>query len=329
MFPVPRACGAGLVCSAGACTVPVFTTLGANTQAVAVSGDGSVVIGVSLLGLSSPFRWTRSSGIAALTLPQGASQCIVQGVSADGTTAVGYCDNFPTRWSGTSPLILSLALGTTGGTAVAASADGSIFTGGLTSANGTSHTGLWTSGATTTLLPEPAGAGSSGAGISSDGSVIVGNLFLSSDTTGLGQAYRWTRASGVMGLVPFVPGTPAFSHAVGVSADGNKVLIFSKGFATAVWTASTNALTLLPTTFTPRAISGDGNTVVGNDPNVPAIWTGGTSTNLTTRLTSLGVTLGDFVLNNVAGVSTNGKILVGGGSSSSTGVQQGWVVVLP
>ena len=115
-----------------------------------------------------------------------------------------------------------------------------------------------------------------------------------------------------------------------MSASGDKVLVISKGFATAVWTASTNAFALLPQTFAPRAISGDGTTVVGNDPNVPSVWTGGaTSTNLTTRLATLGVNLGDFGLGEVTGVSTNGKVIVGNGASISTGVGQGWVIILP
>ncbi len=265
-----------------------------------------------------------------LSNPAAAIACSVSAISFDGTVAAGACDTFPVTWKGTAPSIFGLTIGTSSATLAGANLDGTILTGTLVASDGfTQHSGLWTSTTPTLLTELGPSTGSNAVGMSSDGSFIVGNVFLSSSAAGLGQAYRWTRATGVMGLVPLIPGTPAFSQAVGVSANGDKVIFIAKGFGTAVWTASTNALALLPTTFSPRAISGDGTTVVGNDPNVPALWTGGTtSTDLTARITSLGVNLGGFVLNEVTAVSNNGKVLVGSGSSS-TGVGQGWVIVLP
>lgn len=298
--------------------------LGANTEALAVSGNGGVVIGFG----PGPFRWTRASGPATLNRPAGTLQCVASAISIDGTVAVGSCDNFPVKWSGTTPTVLGFAGGNGSAAVTAANLDGSILTG---VNNG--HTGVWING-TPTLLADPPGTTSSdGIGISSDGTVIVGNLLLSSDATGLGQAYR--AMNGTTTLVPFIPGTPAFSRALGVSADGNKVVFLSKGFGSAVWTANTNTLTNLGSSFTAFAISGDGNTVVGDGPVGSAFGptvvnvASGTAVLLSTILANLGVNLGDFSITDIVGVSTNGKVLVGTGTSNASGVRQGWVLVQP
>jgi uncharacterized membrane protein len=298
--------------------------LGENTTATAVSGDGSVVIGFG----NGPFTWTRQLGARTLSNLPGTAICLAAAVSIDGGVAVGNCDNLAVKWTGTTPTQLGFVGGNSSASATAANLTGSIIAG---SNNG--HTGIW-SGVTPTLLTELAGStGSEGVGISSDGTVIVGTVHPSTDTTGLGQAYR--AKNGVMALVPLIPGTPEISQALGVSADGNNVLFFARGFSAAVWNAVTNVQTSLGSNFTPLAISGDGNTVVGAGavgatagPAVVKV-ASGTTVLLSTILANLGVNLGDFSITDIVGVSTNGKVLVGAGVSTTTGVRQGWVLVQP
>ncbi len=288
-----------------------------------MSGDGRVVVGFG----NSPFIWTRELGARTLSNLPGTSLCLASAVSIDGNVAVGNCDNFAVKWTGTVPTQLGFAGGNTIAAATAANLTGSIITG-----EDDGHTVIW-NGVTPTLLTELAGSTEShGVGISSDGAVIVGNAHPSTDTTGLGQAYR--AVGGVMTLLPAIPAQPLFSQALGVSADGNKVVFYARGFAAAVWNAATNVQTSLGN-FTPHAISGDGNTVVGagvvgsaSGPAVIDVATG-TTVLLSTILANLGVALGDFNPLTIAGVSTNGKVLVGSGVSNTTGVQQGWVLVQP
>ena len=55
------------------------------------SGDGSVVVGDSMLSMSQAFRWTASGGMVGLGfLPPSDDMSTASGVSADGSTVVGY-----------------------------------------------------------------------------------------------------------------------------------------------------------------------------------------------------------------------------------------------
>jgi uncharacterized membrane protein len=64
-----------------------------SAQAVAVSRDGAVVVGHSTdpSGVTWPFRWTASGGLAALADPPGAQRGITPAaVSGDGSVVVGW-----------------------------------------------------------------------------------------------------------------------------------------------------------------------------------------------------------------------------------------------
>jgi len=108
-------------------------------------------------------------------------------------------------------------------------------------------------------------------GVSADGSVVVGTA-VPGDFSG-NEAFRWTQATGMVGL-----GIRA-SEAYGVSADGSVVVgsstgLFTEAFA---WTQETGMVGLgfLEGVFTSQAlgISADGSVAVGTSGNEAVRWT--------------------------------------------------------
>ena len=105
-------------------------------QAVGVSGDGSVIAGMSAIGAQGEiagFRWTAAGGLKPLPLPTGVSRGFASGVSADGSVVVGsFAGGEAGRWSGDGTFF-SLGtlpgLGQYGSHATAVNADGSIVVG--------------------------------------------------------------------------------------------------------------------------------------------------------------------------------------------------------
>ena len=63
-----------------------------NSQATAVSADGSVVVGAATSAAAiEAFRWTQATGMVVLgDLPGGSSASQAKGVSADGLVVVGF-----------------------------------------------------------------------------------------------------------------------------------------------------------------------------------------------------------------------------------------------
>jgi uncharacterized membrane protein len=307
--------------------------LDVNSRAIGVSGDGTTVAGYFFIaGISTPFRWTRAGGTVNLGLPPGTSTCIVTGISPDGNVTLAGCDSVaPTRWIGTAaPVVLGLPNGFTSATLVASSTTGSIITGNLMSPTG--GTGLWPNGGVPTSLTLPPGiTDSSPNAMSADGSVIVGQDVLTATSTTAG--FRWTATTGIV-TVP-VPAGATDPNAVGVSADGTKVLIRTGNLGSFLWNVSlgntTSALTPVGgTDFVAYALSADGTTALGtgNSGSIQLV-TAGTVSVLTTVLQNLNVNLGTYVPAIPGSLSTNGKTVVGFGFDSVTGNNQGFVVVLP
>ena len=195
------------------------------------------------------------------------------GVSADGSTVVGRCQNntgngqfIAFRWTEDTGLV---TLGDFDGggfnsAAVATSADGSIVVGHGTStlSNGNEEAFRWTESEGLVSLGDLPGGNyySSASDISADGSVIVGSS--SSNLAGT-EAVRWTAQDGLMGL------GAARSKANGVSADGSVIVgdvgLVGRPFR---WTEQSGLVNLgLPpggaTQATAKDVSGDGATVVG------------------------------------------------------------------
>jgi probable HAF family extracellular repeat protein len=245
------------------------------STAYGVSADGSVVVG----GVGAdPFRWTESTGkviLPSLTTDGG----LANAVSADGSVAAGYVtkqgSNRACVWTPNQELqILPDLPGGSDWTEVRGlSADGSVAVG-IVSTLGFQAV-QWRDGAISGLGYLPGGGSNSCAtAVSHDGRVIVG---YSDSDQGLWEAFRWTEATGMVGL-GFLPNDRK-SQATAVSADGSIVVANSAdtvGHEQAfIWDQmhgrrslrdmlTAEGLDLSAWTYlTASAISDDGRTIVG------------------------------------------------------------------
>lgn len=275
----------------------------AQGRALAVSADGSVIVGSTLVSFGlfpSPFRWTSSGGMVNLGVLSSSGTNEAFGVSDDGETVFGVSGLEGFRWTDSGGMV---GLGGLGGPVVnssinAVSSDGQIAAGygwgGLAGepARWTSATGMVGIGAL--------GGGGPGEllgrahGISADGSTIVGS---STNTNGDTEAFRWTSASGIVGL-GFLGATNNISIATDTSADGSIVVGYSRRLISNVqvlgafiWDASDGMRTI--------------EDVLANS----------------------GVDLDGATLYSVWGISDDGKTLTGGGRQDG-GFSEGWVAEL-
>jgi probable HAF family extracellular repeat protein len=148
--------------------------------------------------------------------------------------------------------------------------------------------------------------------VSADGSVVVGS------SVSFGQeAFRWTEATGMVGLAD-LPGGGFYSSAIGASADGAVVVGEShtaSGLEAFRWTEATGMVGLgdLPGgSFFSSAIgaSADGAVVVGTGASAAGQqeafrWT------QVTGMVGLGDLPGGSFLSNAQGVSADGAVVVG------------------
>ena len=204
-----------------------FFGLGLNTgQPSGVSNDGNVVVGQTPDGGS--FRWSHANGSASLEFFSSQMSPIV-GVSADGNVMAGMTSGQPYRWTQSGGAVpLGVPAGTTDVSVRAISASGTAIVG----------------------RAYATGAGGTGEGW---------------------RAYRWTEAEGYRDLGTFQkPSGDAnpMAMATAVSADGSMVAGVGSnpsGWTTFVWTEAGGLIDLHRGSAidTPRAISGDGRTIVG------------------------------------------------------------------
>ena len=194
------------------------------------------------------------------------------GVSADGSTVVGRCQNntgngaFEAfRWNESTGLITlgDIPGGSYSSSAIGVSSNGSVVVGvGQSPESGSNNVATrWTQASGLMSLGVLQGGVYSSAAIavSDDGAVVVG--FSSSDLND--QAFRWTAATGMVGL------GLARSQATGVSSDGQVIAGHSGSLRRPFrWTAATGAVSLgLPANGANAAfvenLSSDGSTIVG------------------------------------------------------------------
>ena len=321
-------CGTNLYCTgSGQCAPKLFEGLGVlppdytdSSYANGVSSDGSTVVGEvdgEAGEVTSAFKWTKSTGMTLLpgpnTVALAISSASVVG-SATGQWAIS--------WTGTTENDLFNYQGnnTYPSVARAVSANGSTIVGSGNGVNGTKAV-RWvaTSSYTAQLLhPETAYSYSEAFGVSSDGSIIVGN-------TSAG-AFRWTSTSGLV-LLP--GGTTAGANAI--SADGTVVVGGNSSGSAVRWVGSASASPLGSTQAQAMAVNRDGTVIVG--------FTGSTTTDafvwdttngmrsLATVLTNAGADVSAWTLNQATGVSSDGKVIVGNGSHNGT--YEAWIARLP
>jgi uncharacterized membrane protein len=264
---------------------------GGESAAYAVSADGNVLVGSSAYGSNPSFaprrgwRWTQAGGFSMMSLIQNPNQGQpsdqeqnMRAVSADGSLAFGCVGtyfsldpqgnrNAACAWTGISgPSFLSPPGNPTAVQLVGASADGGVAAG--TATVGAHNVAYKWGGAS----PGPlAGTDSQAWAISADGSTVVGTSYGATAV-----ACRWTAD----GQRHDLGGNS--DSAYGVSGDGSVVVGRMNGHVSVqtggfIWSASSGLRDLANVmseggapmaengggSYTPRAISADGTTVVG------------------------------------------------------------------
>jgi probable HAF family extracellular repeat protein len=334
---------------------PFFMGLGdlpggsVSSEALAVSADGSVVVGSSVVSLSpfarEAFLWTQAGGMAGLgDLPGDGFDSAATGVSGDGSVVVGYGESTAGqadeafRWTasgGMAPLG-DLAGGPYFSTATGTAVDGSVVAGFSFSGSGP-EAFRWTEGGAMIGLGDLAGGffNSTGQGISGDGAVVVGS---SQSASGV-EAFRWTQDGGMIGLGDLAGG--AFdSTALAASFDGSVVVgsgTSASGREAFLWTQVGGMLGLgdLPGgSFSSgaRGISADGSVIVGGSSsasgNEAFIWTAATGMReLDSVLIALGLDLSGWSLGGAHAISADGRVIVGNGINPD-GDPEAWIAFL-
>ena len=276
-----------------------------SSQAFATNADGSVIVGVSqhphaLLEDGAPVFWAQG-GAAQLIHNLGGSDTggTANGVTPDGRLIVGFCHSSndiyePFRWTaagGTQGL--GLLANEQLGRALAASADGSIIVGNVSSGSiAFPRAFRWTVQTGMVLLPTlNPGALSSANAITPDGRMIVGQSG--------GRAALWDENQNVSSLGEFPNGFPGSIYtASAVTANGHTVV-------------------------------GLGEYNAGQGLGEAFIWDAATGMRRLGLVltTEFGVNLGGWGLFDATGISADGAVIAGYGFDPQ-GFQEGWVVRL-
>jgi uncharacterized membrane protein len=321
-----------------------------GSRAVAVSADGSIVVGsgnqlVAPAPVVEAFRWTAEGGMQGLgDLPGGDFQSVAADVSADGSIIVGLGtrgfggsrrEAFLWTQAGGMQGLGDIPGGPSESVALAVSADGGIVLGyGDYNASGTQQAFRWTaSGGMQGLGYLPGGFYSSAAGISADNWTIVG---ASRSVNGF-EACLWTASGGIQGLGD-LPGGGFFSAASDVSADGTIIVGSgnSGNYEAFRWTAADGmqGLGYLPggSESHANAISADGSTIVGKGLTGTAyeaiVWTEADGMkSIRELLIESGIDMTGWTLLGANDVSADGRVVVGEGINPS-GQSEAWRVVL-
>lgn len=203
-----------------------------NSNAAAVSADGSVIVGQSdsqIRPMGEAFRWTEQTGMqtiihhdTALTLRSSSASA----VSDEGSIIYGGGQAFSNNGLYAFRYVPGLFQQTSHPQPVAVSADGSLVAGNRYAIPGpgtsTAYTYEWLSGDPSLPLGDlPGGAIESTArDISADGSIIVGW-----SASALGhEPFLWTANSGMQSLGLLPAELSNWAHANAISADGRVVV---------------------------------------------------------------------------------------------------------
>lgn len=212
-----------------------------NSEATAVSSDGSVISGVGRTASGDrAFRWTAGGGMANLGMLSGGTfYSRANGISGDGSVIVGESDlsgnQKAFKWTSGGGMVTIGDLGLIGNVAYGISSDGSTIVG--SDYTGDYEAFRWTSGGGIVGLSDLAGGSfqSTAYGASSDGSVIVG---MGNSASG-NEAFRWT-SGGMIGLSDF-SGGGFQSNALSVSGNGSRIVGWGEsalGIEAFIWDAT-------------------------------------------------------------------------------------------
>ncbi|MGH7132160.1 MAG: GC-type dockerin domain-anchored protein [Phycisphaerales bacterium] len=324
---------------------PTITNLGilpltSSSAGYGISDDGSAVCGYSS---NSAFRWTDPAAGGAglqnlgfLPNPNFSTSAIAYAISGNGQIVAGESQLFGFIWSaGVMRRLPALpdGIGPGWSRVSGASADGSFLCGYSTySVFGNRNLAVrWTNATggfpnVESLVPLNSTMDSGTAGISADGSVVVGSNG--------GQPFRWTTNGGLQYLGRLEGGTT--STATAVSGDGAVVVGWgdsNDGTVAFRWTGAggLQSLGALPgDTFSAgNGVSGDGSQIVGQSAASAIgrtfLWTTTMGmVDLSAYLASLGVNLAGWTLRGASAISTDGTAITGFGTFN--GQNRAWVV---
>jgi len=296
---------------------------GNSSHAFGVSDNGSVVVGVSANAnyQERAFRWTLANGMQNLG-SLGGSQSVANAVSADGSIIVGYSRDANEikrafKWTAATGM---QDLGAGDWTdAVAISADGSV----IIINNGMDGLAYrWTSGGMENL-GTLGGNQTIAYDISADGSVIVGFSYVSA---GDPYAFRWVSGSGIQQIGTY------YSFARGVSADGNTVtgsetgaLGLHRAFR---WTLGSGFEYDIAGNFSyGLAVSNDGSIIVGDGGDGAFRLTNAGGLEYLHQVYSNLINPGSELIDAVD-ISPNGLYIVGNGTNSLTGLDEGYLLAV-
>ena len=318
---------------------------GGASTVTSLSADGRMAGGTATrVPGQHGFIWTAGQGRNDFGLEPGVpSITLVQGLSGDGTTAVGFRGDggfgsraFRYRGPGTYQELPALSAVRPDSEATGVSGDGSIVVGSAFPSGPPSSNRMavrWSAAGPQGLGFLPNGFSSEATAISRDGSTIVG---LSDQTNGSRLAFAWRAGTGFTILPSGTDGT-----AFGVNHDGRIVVGFVDGnLGGVMWRdAVATPLLLSPglVTATPRAVSDDGGVAVGvarpavGPSQLGGVWTPALGWELATDyLTRHGVVVPQgLILGNVAAVSADGRTLAGLAYTSDFTITQGYVATIP
>ncbi len=318
---------------------------GSGTYAFGLSADGSTVVGSG--GDASHFehaiRWALPAGVQDLGILPGGTRSEADAVNGDGSVVVGFADVAPGayrafRWrTGQGMTDLGTLPGQPISYALAVNSDGSVVVG-ISGSPGAYRAFRWTSAAGMQPLGELGSDVVSYAnGVSADGSIIVGTS--GDGSGGNDRAVIWTDA-GVQGL-GFMPG--------GTISRQRPVPSAAMAWPSSEWATRPTAcrhsvgrhrkdaallMALLPEQFdaqgncatqTGSAVAGTCTTELG----IRAfVWRSGTGIIvLDDFLAARGVDLSAWSLNEVRGISGDGRVVAGLGTHNSA--TEAWVATLP
>lgn len=343
-------CGGVRNSPAGGEVVAAFQEIGAlpgdaTSEALAVSGDGRVVVGASL-GLDASrhaIRLTSAAGLQALGTVAGGATSSARAASYDGSVIVGQAaapgsSSVAFRWTPAAGMQQLPAL--TGASLCVAngvSGDGLVIVGTCLLAGNAGF--RWTQTSGSVSLGQFGGGTSRGShamAVSADGSTIVG-----SGHPVLTGAVAWTAAGQVSVLGHLPQDVAAVATAVsrdgtaiaGYSTDGlgrSRVFRWTQGSGMAVLGAGQEGLG----DVVAGGMSGDGGVVVGwatsSAGEMAVIWNEATGWSRLEEFlrTKYRLELNGWTLHRATGISDNGLTLVGQGRNP-LGRLEGWALTLP
>jgi len=315
------------------------------SEALAVSADGSVVVGASLGSDSKrhAIRWTSMGGLQALGVVAGGATSTARAASHDGSVIVGqagapWSSSVAFQWTPAAGMQQLPALnGASLCVASGVSGDGLVIVGTCLLAGNAGF--RWTQASGIVSLGQFGGGtsrSSNAMAVSADASTIVG-----SGHPVLTGAVAWT-TTGQVSVLGHLPRDVA-AVATAVSRDGTAIAGYStdgQGRSQVFrWTSTTGMAPLGVgqeglSDVIAGGMSGDGGVVVGwaasSAGETAMIWAQATGWSRLEDIlqTRYRIELNGWTLQRATGISDDGLTLVGQGRNPQ-GRQEGWVLTLP